>query len=130
MVSYIDRNTWQGSVLSRVEEGMSVLDSNGHRVGKVKGVQFGDENVNEPGVNTVTPSQNEEGNDFVEVIADALVGDDNLPEALRARMMRYGYVRIDTGLLSADCFATADQITGIVDGDLHLNVTGDELIRL
>lgn len=117
------------SPLNRVREGMDVLDSRGKKIGTVEAVQFGDEDPTSPEVNTVTGSNLSDNSDsLVENLAAAVFGDDNIPETLRARMIRYGYIRIDRGLLSSDVYALGDQIGGVSGDEVHLNVQDDALV--
>jgi hypothetical protein len=67
---------------------------------------------------------------------DSLIGDiarafapDDMPEELRERLLREGYIRLDTaGLFAVDRYILPEQIMGR-DGDaLVLKVTKDELM--
>jgi hypothetical protein len=118
------------TVLNQVREGMDVLDVNGSRVGTIKYIQFGDENPNVPGAETIGAQEYHEDNDsFIEDIAEALGGDDDVPEPVRAQLLRYGYIQIDTGLLSGDCFAMPNQIINVGKDQVRLNVRSEELMR-
>lgn len=123
-------NAEADNALTYVREGMDVYDINHEKIGTVNHVRMGDENPNTPGTETATassaPLQNES---LVAEVADALFDTDDFPQVLRSRMVRYGYLRIDTGLLRSDCYATADQVLSVTDGRVDLNITADEVLR-
>ena len=59
----------------------------------------------------------------------AQVPDDDLPREARDRLLRRGYIRIDSaGLFAADRYADAEQIAGVGDDGVRLSVPGDALI--
>lgn len=117
------------NLLAQVREDMTVYDSKGDKVGTVKTVQLGDEDLAEPGAETATSQKAEVGgNDLVEEVAEALTFKDEIPEEIQNRLRRYGFIRVDAGLLRSDRYVSAEQITN-VDGDrVELNATKDELI--
>ncbi len=125
------RSTAQTSVLLNIKEGMEVVDIEGKRVGTVSYVQFGDEDPTNPTPQTVTGSEPVTRDDsLVDEVARAIVGEEEVPDTIRARLLRYGFIRIDSGFLRNDRFATADQIVRVVDGTVGLNVRGEALGRL
>ncbi len=110
---------------------MDVVDIEGKHVGKVSYVQFGDEDPTNPALQTVTGAAPRDRDDsLVDEVARALVGEGDVPESLRGQLLRYGFIRIDSGFLRRDRFATADQIVRVVDGTVGLNVRGEALGRL
>jgi hypothetical protein len=63
-------------------------------------------------------------------VAEAFSPGDDLPEELRARLLREGFVQIDsTGIFKADRFATPEQIADVADEGVMLNVTDDQLMK-
>jgi len=118
------------NILNQIREDMAVYDRQGNRIGTVDAIQFGDENPQDPGINTVTaqdPTMRD--NSLIDDFARALDTGNDLPDVLRARLLRYGFFKIDTGMLSSDRYVSADQIAG-VDGDrIMLNVAEDDLIK-
>jgi hypothetical protein len=118
--------------LDMIKEGMAVYDRTGDRIGTVEVIQFGDENPNTPGAETATTAgyDRTQESGFVQDLARAFAGDDNIPEPIRARMLRHGYVRVDTGILSGDVFFMPDQINAISEDSVSLAVTKGELTRL
>ena len=116
--------------LTDIREGMDVYDMGGDKIGTVEYVQFGDEDPTKPGAETQTGTSYEaRGDTFVDDIAEALAPSDRLPETIRARMRRHGFVRIDTGLLSKDRIFMLDQVASINDDGVRLRVSRDELVE-
>jgi hypothetical protein len=117
--------------LTGVKEGMHVHDVNDQHVGKVRFVKLSDEGPLTTGVATATVSPAEVNRDesLVTEVAETIVPDDadDLPVEMRERLIREGYVRIDTGFLRADRFVTPDQIQSISDDVVMLSITKDTL---
>ncbi|UFU02537.1 hypothetical protein LQF12_13720 [Ruania suaedae] len=110
--------------ITEVREGMTVFDSGGEKVGTVRDIQMGD-----PGATTSAGQENDRGNSLVGNVADAL-RIDSLPEAARERLMRVGFVRVDSsGLFHRDRYAASDEIGAVKDDAVHLTVAGDHLLH-
>lgn len=112
--------------ISRVREGMEVFDADGDKIGTVAIIRMGD-----PDAVTVAGQETphtESG--IVTDIASAFGGKEepNVPEALRARMIHDGYIKVDGGLLGKDRYARSDQIAGLAGDAVRLNVAKDELV--
>lgn len=117
------------NMLIQIKEHMPVYDSAGKKIGAVKTVQFGDEDLERPGVETSTARTAEViGNQLTEDLAKAFKTGNQIPVELRKRLERYGYVKVDTGVLASDRYASADQIANVTADRVDLNVTKDELI--
>ena len=116
--------------LRDVEEGMKVFDRDRHEIGRVETVTFGDDDPSTPEVEAAGPSGTpEQDGGLLGNIADVFHPDD-MPEAVRARLMQQGFVRLDAaGLFAADRYITPDQIGGVTTDGLILNVTKDELLK-
>jgi len=95
--------------LSWIREGMTVIDRENRKIGKVKYVQFTD-GVDEPAFEM--PSEFR-----------------HLPREVQTRLMRDGFIQIDAGLFARDRFATPDQIAGMTDEGLRLTVVEDRLVK-
>lgn len=55
---------------------------------------------------------------------------DQIPDELRQKLERQGFIRIDSaGLFAADRFATPDQIAQVTEDGVVLNVAGDALVK-
>jgi hypothetical protein len=110
-------------VLAQVQEGMDVYDATGSRVGSVERVYLGgaDERTIERGGGPATaedPSQFEHS--FLHDLARAFAPDE-LPETLRARLLRHGFIRIDAaGLFAADRYVTPSQVDHVDANGVHL----------
>lgn len=119
-------------LLTLIREGMAVDDHEGKRVGVVEFVKFTDKNSSMPSVETVGVANygGYERRSVIRDIRDGLVADDDLPDNLRSRLMREGYIRIDGGFLSPDRVATLNQIADVSDESVTLSVSRDELITL
>ncbi|MBX3065462.1 MAG: hypothetical protein KF726_20975 [Anaerolineae bacterium] len=122
----------QDSVLRNIREDMEIKDAEGKHIGKVRTVVFGEatptENVTGTGAATA-PDRKTKTDVVVDTVADALVGDDDIPEVYKARMRHDGYIRIDSaGLFKSDRYALMEQISR-VDEHVHLKVRADELIH-
>src|SRR4051812_23227667 len=93
------------NILSLVAEGMEVFDARGTRIGTVRDVYLGEasEKSLEEGVGPATPHPPRDNDDnLVRDVARALVGDDDMPQVLRSRLLLEGYMRIDAPLLKRD----------------------------
>lgn len=124
--------TMHHSILAQVHKGMHVYDMHGDRIGTVDFVQFGEENPGTPESETITGSNTiatQQASNLVMDVADALWGGDDLPEALRARLMRYGFIRIDGGWFGADRYILADQIANVSQDRVNLNITKNSVIN-
>ncbi len=122
----------ENPILTQIQEDMDVYDRAGDKIGEVEGVYFG--SVAEDGVSegqgpatardpSGTPS-------FLEDLAEAFTGNDELPETLRSRLFLHGFIRIDgSGLFASDYYAMPDQIASVSHDRIQLNVSRDELIK-
>ena len=95
--------------LARIGEGMDVVDAAGEKVGTVKQVYLGGEDLSETAI-----------------AGDSALND--VPEALRGRLAAAGFVEIATGFLQANRYATGAQVAA-VEGAVRLAVGKDELAR-
>lgn len=121
------------SVLKQIREGMEVFDNVGDKVGTVDTLYFGasSDEMKAHGVGAASapdPSLRESG--LVDDIAQAISGDDDLPDEMRRRLIHDGFIRIDaTGLFASDRYVLPEQIDRVHGDHVHLNVTGDQLLR-
>lgn len=121
------------AILSQVQEGMRVCDREGDEIGTVRQVFLGNvsDKTDERGGGPATasnPDWREES--LIDNLAEGLSADEPLPETLRERLMRQGYIRIDTsGLFASDRFALPDQIESVSDDCVRLRLKKDELIE-
>jgi hypothetical protein len=112
-------------LMSRVEEGMRVLDARGEEVGKVQFVHMGDPEA-------VTTEGNEDRpTDLMGRVAQAVLPDErepDVPEPLRTNLVRTGFVKIDgPGLRDTDRYASSEQVREVSGDTVRLGVAGKQL---
>jgi hypothetical protein len=95
--------------LSWIREGMTVIDRENHKIGRVKYIQFSD-GIDEPSFELPAAFR-------------------RLPQEVQTSMIREGFIQIDAGLFARDRFATPEQISGMTDEGLRLNVREDRLAK-
>ncbi len=135
------------TVLTQVHDGMKVYDRDGKEVGKVDGVYLGEvnEQVNERGEGAATgrdPSASGPGGaptppavpTSQSYIGTAIppasdLDIDGLPDVVRSRLERLGFIRIGGGIFGGTRFALPEQISNVQGDRVNLNVTKDELIK-
>ena len=115
---------------NEIYKGMKVFDSTQRHIGKVDDFRFS-ENEESPNLQPAELDATDRRRDdsLAENIAEAF-GADELPEVLRERLLREGYIRLDTaGLFAADRYILPDQIASTTADAVILNVSKDDLIR-
>ena len=111
-------------LLARVREGMAVYDRANEKIGTVHRLYLG----SEPGAVTVTAPA-EHLHSFLDDIAQAL-GPAPIPEVMRDRLLREGFIRIDTsGPFAADRYAFASQIRAVSEAGVTLDAGREDLLR-
>jgi hypothetical protein len=114
------------NALNRVQPGMHVIDASGEDVGRVDAIHMGDPSA-------VTTAGNEDRNaTLLDHVAESLGGEaePDVPEPLRSRLIREGYLKLDSaGLLASDRYVPADCVRGIADDRVQLSVRREELVR-
>lgn len=127
----------QGSLLGQVQEGMDVYDCDDHKVGTVKRVYMGGGNdpvdvqrqrreagVADPADTAPTATV------FGDLVDAFTAGGDHLPDELRQKLEREGFVEIDTaGLFAADRYATPDQIARVDEDRVVLSTSREGLLK-
>jgi hypothetical protein len=121
------------SLLAQISEGMTVYDPHGDQIGTVKHVYLGavTEEEDERGLGAATTEVAED------MSASTLIDDlakvfapDPMAEALRHRLLRHGFIRIDsTGLCASDRYAMPRQIASISGDRVTLCVSREELMK-
>lgn len=112
--------------LSAVREGMHVVDAAGEDVGKVETVQMGDVEAGTTAGNEDMPARP------LDLFAEALGGErePDVPEPLRSRLVRDGYVKIDSSkLLDADRYVPSSDVRGVEGDRVMLKVRRDDLAK-
>ncbi len=96
--------------LEQISEGMEVYDNTNEKVGTVKQVYLGGEDLSE-----------------ANVAEDSVLYD--VPASLRSRLAASGFVEIGTGFLAANRYASGEQVTGVDAEGVRLNVGKDDLVK-
>jgi hypothetical protein len=121
------------SILTQIYEGMTVYDRTDQKIGTVEHVYFGavsQEADTHGGGPTTAASPGVHESSLIKDLAKAIAAGDEMPEPLRQRLLRHGFIRIDsTGLFAADRYVMPDQIADVSEDRVTLRVTRDELIK-
>ncbi len=110
---------------------MVVYDSTDQRVGTVRQVHLGDASQEERDRGQAPATSGREGQQeggIIENLAELFVPGEALPAAFRERLVREGYIQIDSPSFAADRFATPDQIATVGEDRIVLNVASHALI--
>jgi hypothetical protein len=111
--------------ISHVHEGMRVVDAVGEEVGKVQFVRMGDPEA-------ITTEGNEgRPTELMGKIASAVLPEErepDVPEPLRTRLLRTGYVKIDgPDLRDTDRYASSTQVREVSGDTVLLSVARRQL---
>lgn len=129
------RDIYDNRLIEQVHEGMRVFDSTGKEVGKVHDVRMGDPSAvtGEGEEHTLmTPDANAVAS-RVGTVLGADVDDLGLklPEPERSRMLRMGFVTVQSGGIlgigSKERYVRSDLISDVVGDRVNVLVTMDEL---
>jgi len=134
MVQRMSQSNLESPVLKQIREDMDVYDRDGEKIGEVEDVFLGSvgEEADDFGQGPATANApvDPPANSWLEDFAEAFTGQDEMPETLRARLLRSGFIRIDgSGFFASDYYATPEQIASVADDRVQLNVHRDELIK-
>lgn len=127
----------EGGVLTYVKEGMAVYDAEDEEIGEVETVYFGSQSVegdevSPTGVATADLRGAARADTWLHRLANLLElePDTDIPESLAERLLRQGFIRIDSDrLLGADRFVMPDQIESVSEEGVYLTVNEDDLIK-
>lgn len=134
MEQQVSKSGLGSPILQQIREEMRVYDREGEEIGQVEKVYLGSvsEDVDAYGAGPATaydPDLPGEGS-LIDNIAEVFTADDKLPEVLRERLLRHGFIRIDSsGLFTGDRYVLPDQIATVSADRIYLNVAQDELIE-
>lgn len=125
------------TILTHIKEGMDVYDNQDHKVGTVDYVYMGQigEDEDRFGTGAVTTSGAEMPENDSPLVNFAFGGAVSPSEQvehdlLRARLLREGYIRVDTsGLFNHERYVTRDQVVGVEGEKVLLSVSKDDLIE-
>jgi len=114
------------SKLDAVQPGMHVVDAAGEDVGRIDMIRMGD-----PEAET-TAGNNELRPRPLDLIASAMgkEAEPDVPEPLRSRLVRGGYLKLDgANLLDTDRYVPMDKVRDVAEDRVRLSVRRDELIK-
>ena len=97
-------------LLARIQGGMEVHDHYGEKVGKVKQVYLGGEDLSEAPIGV-----------------DAVLS--SVPANLRGSLAATGFVEIATGLLHPNLYATGAQVNAVQDDGVWLKIGKEDLAK-
>jgi hypothetical protein len=120
------------TIFELVHKGMNVYDRSGDHIGHVEQVYFGEDasTTQDYSAGAATASDpSVVGSNLVVDVAEAIFGEDPLPETLRHRLLKEGFIQVNGSLFASDRYVLREQIASISGDDVHLNVTKDELIK-
>lgn len=118
------------NLLEKIQKGMKVLDQDAHEIGTVDFVKFGDEDPDTPVAETAGANPLDETQPSLAVTMLEVFQPDELPEELRARLIREGFVRMEApGLFHAERYVLPEQIQAVNEDEVRLNVSKSELIK-
>jgi len=112
--------------LNRVQRGMHVVDAAGEDVGRVDIVQMGDPQAETTAGNETLPERP------FDLVATALGGEKepDVPEPLRSRLVRGGYLKVDgPRLLASDRYVPAEYVRSVSEDRVQLSVGRDALAK-
>jgi hypothetical protein len=112
--------------LEQVRAGMHVVDAAGEDVGRVDFVQMGD-----PQADTTAGNEAKQAGAF-DLVARALGGErePEVPEPLRSRLVRSGYLKLDgANLLDADRYVPAEYVSSVAQDRVQLTVRREALAQ-
>ena len=110
----------QTHIFKTIEKGMPVLqESDKEKIGTVEYVKFGEGEgtVDLPEINTIT-----------QALAEVVDPKRNYPEEVYQRLYSEGFLVVDRGLKS-DIYVLSSQVLHVVDGEVHVNVDEDSLLK-
>jgi hypothetical protein len=133
MNSQPEGQSQENTIIRRIREGMKVYDNQKERIGKVDELHFGaaspTQSAQGTGPATTTPADSPGENSFARMIADVF-NPGEIPDVLAEKLLRTGYIRIDSaGLFAADRYIMPNQIASVSDEGVYLKVARDELIK-
>jgi hypothetical protein len=115
------------SAMTRVQEGMRVVDGAGEDLGKVEYLQMGDPDA-------VTTAGNEHRPvDLVGEVMERALPDESephVPDPLRAELQRTGYLKIGGhGIGGKARYVSSECVSAVADDTVRLSVRKDDLAR-
>ena len=113
--------------IGRVHEGMHVVDSWGKDIGRVASVSMGD-----PQAATTAGNEERGRPGALGAVADAFGSErePDVPEPLRSRLVREGYIKVDgPNLLDTDRYVPSEYVRDVSEDRVQLSVPKDRLTK-
>ena len=113
--------------IGRVHEGMHVVDSSGEDIGRVEAVSMGD-----PQASTTAGNEERGRPGAIGIVAEAFGGErePDVPEPLRSRLVREGYIKVDgPNLLDTDRYVPSDYVRDVSEDRVQLSVPKERLSK-
>lgn len=105
--------------MSKLRQGMDVVDLSGDKVGEVRSFKMGD-----PEAVTTQGQEMETHTGLFDILRRAFGDGTDIPEQEHERLLRLGYVEIDaSGLFKKDFVVSAEQVDKVDDDTVYLSVT-------
>lgn len=124
------------NILMKIHEGAKVYDREQNEIGQVDDVFLGSANDDTiDSAETTAAGSYPAGTDTQSITPNFAMGgarnlSDNEPvTSVKNRLLREGYVHIETGILSRDRVVLPEQIAKVEDRKLTLKVTKDQLLK-
>lgn len=116
-------NSQPASIIEQVYEGMTVIDQDGKKLGKVEVVKMGD-----PQALTTQGEELEQDDSLVEQMAISIFGSDmDFPKSVRDNLLIGGFIKIHGGnFLHRDRYIPADEIASVSNDTVTLLVTKNQ----
>jgi hypothetical protein len=115
------------ALMRQVQTGMKVVDASGDEVGTVEDMSMGD-----PEAATTAGNEPRPTGGVLRDLAEAVTTDrpgPDVPEPLRDRLIREGYLKIKHGLLGSAVYVSSEQLQRVEGDRVVLRVRRDELER-
>jgi hypothetical protein len=112
--------------IARVQHGMHVVDAAGVEVGRVDFIQMGDPEA------STTAGNEDVRTGPLDLAAEALGGErePDVPEPLRSRLVRGGYIKVDgPGLGNTDRYVPGDYVREVSGDRVQLSVRKEDVAR-
>lgn len=118
-----DRPIFETQVIELVEMNMTVVDVAGERLGHVSYIHMGD-----PEADT-TEGEDYQTPGILRWVWRGIVGSEpKTPEPFRSRLLRHGFIKINTpGRTAHDLYASADFVQAVAGETVTLSVATDQL---
>jgi hypothetical protein len=111
--------------LARIHEGMHVVDSAGQEVGRVAMIQMGDPEA------ATTAGNEDRDTGPLQKLAEAFGGhrEPDVHEPLRSKLVRTGFVKIDSpNLMAGDRYVPTDYVRDVSEDRVELSVRRGQVV--